>query len=137
MATFLAKTEPVEYSITDLKEDDVTTWDGVRNPTAVQTIRSMQPGDRVLIYHSGAERAIVGEGQVISEPRPAPDDARSWQCDVRFLTAYETPVTLREIKESGLFDEWALVRQGRLSTMPVPDQFLVWLRHRLHILDEN
>lgn len=131
MATFLAKTEPSEYSIDDLLADDITTWSGVRNPTAVRAIRAMRPGDRLLIYHSGKAPGIVGEGQVVSEPRPDPEDSRSWVVDVRFLHRFERVVSLAEIKETGLFDDWALVRQGRLSTMPVPDHFLVWFWERM------
>ncbi len=128
MATFLAKTEPSAYSIDDLAREHETVWNGVRNPTAVRTIRSMQPGDRILIYHSGKIPAIVGEAQIISEPEPDPEDDRSWFIVVRYLKHFERNVTLEEIKETGLFDDWALVRQGRLSTMPVPDNFLTWFR---------
>ncbi|MBI4175412.1 EVE domain-containing protein [Candidatus Berkelbacteria bacterium] len=126
MAVFLLKTEPNEYSLDDLAQDGVTVWSGVRNPTAIRTIRTMCSGDRALIYHSGKNPAIVGCAQVISDPRPDPTDTRSWQMDVQFLERYETPVTLAAIKTCGLFDDWALVRQGRLSTMPVPDDFLRW-----------
>lgn len=136
MATFLAKTDPSEYSIDDLAADDITTWSGVRNPTAVRAIRSMQPGDRLLIYHSGKEPVsrgrgqggpgIVGEAQIVSEPQPDPNDPKSWLIQVRYGRHFERVVTLKEIKESGLFDDWALVRQGRLSTMSVPEAFLWW-----------
>lgn len=135
MATFLAKTEPNEYSIDNLQADDMTTWSGVRHPTAVRSIRSMLPGDRLLIYHSGKTPAIVGEGQIISEPRPDLDDQNSWVVDVRFLHKFDQIVTLAEIKSMGIFDDWALVRQGRLSTMPVPNNFLVWFWHRLREVD--
>ncbi|MEK7461279.1 MAG: EVE domain-containing protein [Patescibacteria group bacterium] len=131
MATFLAKTEPSEYSIDDLLADDITTWSGVRNPTAVQAIKSMQPGDRLLIYHSGNDPAIVGEGQIVTDPEPDQNDRLSWIVAVRFLHKFERTVSLKEIKESGYFDDWALVRQGRLSTMAVPEHFLVWFWERL------
>lgn len=132
MATFLAKTEPSEYSIDDLAHDRETVWSGVRHPVAVKAIRSMQPGDRLFIYHSGRAPAIVGEAQIITDPEPDLNDSRSWVMTIRYLRHFEYPVTLREIKESGLFDDWALVRQGRLSTMPVPDHFLTWFwQHQL------
>jgi predicted RNA-binding protein with PUA-like domain len=131
MALFLAKTEPSEYSIDDLAADEITHWTGVRNPTAVRTIRSMLPGDRVLIYHSGTYPAIVGAAQVVTDPQPDPNDEKSWFVDLKYLQAFEQPVTLREIKETGLFDDWALVRQGRLSTMSVPAQFETWFWHRV------
>lgn len=137
MATYLAKTEPAEYSIDDLANDEYTTWSGVRNPTAVRAIRSMQSGDRLLIYHSGKAPGIVGMGQITSEPRPDPEDAKSWVVDVRYLNHFSRPVTLQEIKASELFDDWALVRQGRLSTMPVPREFLIWMIQQLDLpIDE-
>ena len=128
MALFLAKTEPGTYSIDDLKRDQTTAWDGVRNPFAVQAIKSMRPGDRILIYHSGAQRSVVGLAEVVSDPRPAENDDRSWVMDLKYVQHAKKPVTLQEVKESHLFDDWALVRQGRLSTMSAPDSFWAWLQ---------
>jgi predicted RNA-binding protein with PUA-like domain len=130
MSFFLAKTEPGTYSIDDLKRDVETEWDGVRNPFAVQAIRAMKPGDRVIIYHSGKDRAVVGLAEVTSDPRPDENDARSWVMDVKYLQHAKTPVTLQQVKESHKFDDWALVRQGRLSTMPAPDAFWAWLQEQ-------
>ncbi len=130
MAYFLAKTDPATYSIDDLERDRTTTWDGVRNAAALQAIRAMRPGDEVLIYHSQGEAAIVGLARVISEPRPDPKDSKSWVVDLTFVRRLEQPVTLREIKESHLFDDWSLVRQGRLSTMGVPDNVISWLKEK-------
>jgi predicted RNA-binding protein with PUA-like domain len=130
MAYFLAKTDPATYSIDDLERDGTTTWDGVRNAAALQAIRAMRPGDEVLIYHSQGEAAIVGLARVISEPRPDPKDSKSWVVDVAFVRRLQQPVTLREIKESHLFDDWSLVRQGRLSTMGVPDNVIAWLKEK-------
>jgi predicted RNA-binding protein with PUA-like domain len=130
MAYFLAKTDPEHYSIDDLQRDGTTTWDGVRNAAALQAIRAMRPGDEVLIYHSQGEAAIVGLARVVSEPRPDPNEPKSWVVDVRFERRLEQPVTLREIKESHRFDDWALVRQGRLSTMAVPVNVVVWLQEK-------
>jgi len=132
MAYFLAKTDPGTYSIDDLERDGTTTWDGVRNAAALQAIRAMRPGDEVLIYHSQGEAAIVGLARVISEPRPDPKDSKSWVVDVAFVRRLQQqqPVTLREIKESHLFDDWSLVRQGRLSTMGVPDNVIEWLKEK-------
>jgi predicted RNA-binding protein with PUA-like domain len=128
MAYFLAKADPEDYSIDDLKRDGTAEWDGVRNPAAVKAIKMMRPGDTVLIYHSGRDASVVGLAQVASEPRPARNDPRSWVVDFAYLRHAKRPVTLREIKASHLFDEWALVRQGRLSTMAVPPEFWKWLR---------
>jgi predicted RNA-binding protein with PUA-like domain len=130
MTYFLAKTDPDSYSITNLEEDKVTVWDGVRSPQAIRVIKDMRPGDEVLIYHSQGETAIVGLARVVSDPRPDPRDDKSWVVDVEFVRRFTEPVTLKEIKESHKFDDWSLVRQGRLSTMGVPDSFVAWLKDR-------
>jgi predicted RNA-binding protein with PUA-like domain len=88
----------------------------------------MQPGDIVLIYHSGGESAIVGTAEVISEPRPDTNEPKSWVVDIRYRGRVAPPVTLRQVKESGKFADFVLVRQGRLSTMAVPQAFIDWLR---------
>jgi len=128
MAYFLAKTDPGTYSIDDLRRDVQTEWDGVRNPSAVGAIKTMKPGDRVIIYHSQAQAAVVGLAEVVSAPRPDAKDDRSWVADFKYLKHAKKPITLREIKESHKFDDWALVRQGRLSTMSAPDAFWKWLQ---------
>lgn len=128
MAYFLAKTDPTTYSIDDLERDKTTVWDGVRSAAALLAIRAMHPGDEVLIYHSQGETAIVGLARVVSEPRIDPNDPKSWVVDITFVRRLSQPVTLREIKESHLFDDWALVRQGRLSTMSVPEKVASWLK---------
>src|SRR5207245_331624 len=115
MAYFLAKTDPKTYSIDDLERDKTTVWDGVRNAAALLAIRAMHNRDEVLIYHSQGEAAIVGLARVVSEPRPDPNDPKSWVVDMTFVRRLSQPITLHEIKESHLFDDWALVRQGRLS----------------------
>jgi predicted RNA-binding protein with PUA-like domain len=130
VAHFLAKTDPETYSVEMLAKERKTFWDGVTNPQAVKNIRSMHSGDRVFIYHSGGESAVVGLAKVISKPRPDPKNAKSAGADFEFLTHLEPPTTLSEIKQSGLFNDWALVRQGRLSTMPAPDSFVEWMRKR-------
>jgi predicted RNA-binding protein with PUA-like domain len=130
MRYFLAKTEPGTYSISDLERDGTTVWDGVTNPQAVRAIRDMRKGDRVFIYHSGGESAIVGVASVASDSRDDPKNPKSAVVDLKFLKHLDTPTSLREIKESGEFDDWALVRQGRLSTMAVPESFLEWMRAR-------
>jgi predicted RNA-binding protein with PUA-like domain len=130
MAYFLAKTEPNECSIDDLKEAGTDEWDGVTNPTAVNHLKAMSDGDYVFIYHSG-ERAIAGLAQVVGEGRPDPTSPKSWLRDFKFIEKYPKPVgSLAEIKASGEFNDWALVRMGRLSVMPVPDAFLKWLSQR-------
>lgn len=130
MTYFLAKTDPQTYALEDLERDKTTTWDGVRNAQAVRFIQSMKPGDDLLIYHSMGDAAIVGCARVTSEPRPDPNVEKSWVVDVAFVSRLARPVTLREIKESHLFDDWLLVRQSRLSTMSVPDTFIDWLKEK-------
>ena len=124
MAYFLAKTDPETYSIDDLKRDGKTAWDGVRNPAAVNAIKTMKPGDTVIIYHSQKEAAVVGLAKVVSEPRPDPKDDRSWVADFEYVKHAKRPVSLRGVKESHKFDDWSLVRMGRLSTMAAPDGVL-------------
>ena len=128
MNYFLAKSEPGTYSIDDLERDRKTVWDGVTNPQAVRAIRSMKPGDKVFIYHSGGVSAVVGIATVRSEPREDPKNPKSAIVDLEFAARFEKPVSLAEIKQSKQFDDWALVRQGRLSTMAVPAEFVAWLR---------
>ena len=128
MSYFLAKTDPDTYSIDDLKRDGTTEWDGVRNPAAVNAIKSMKPGDQVIIYHSQGQSSVVGLAQVVSEPRPDKNDAKSWVADFKYLKHAKKPVSLKDIKESHKFDDWALVRMGRLSTMAAPAEFWKWLQ---------
>ena len=130
MTYFLAKTEPSSYSIDRLREDSRTTWDGVKNPQAAKAIASMSPGDRVFIYHSGGESAIVGLAQIVSDPRPDPNEPKSFVIDLEYRSHLSPPTTLADVKRSNLFDDWALVRQGRLSTMAAPDAFVDWMRQR-------
>jgi len=128
MNYFLAKSEPGTYSIGDLERDRKTVWDGVTNPQAVRAIRSMKPGDKVFIYHSGGVSAVVGIATVRSEPRADPKNPKSAIVDLEFAARLGKPVSLAEIKQSKQFDDWALVRQGRLSTMAVPAKFVAWVR---------
>ncbi len=125
---FLAKTEPEVYSIEDLARDVRTTWDGVRNAQARQAMQAMQPGDPVLIYHSGGVSAVVGVGRVASTPVDDPGGAKMTLVDLEFVHQLSEPVSLKQVKESGLFTEFALVRQSRLSTMAAPPAFVSWLK---------
>ncbi|HEY2663579.1 MAG TPA: EVE domain-containing protein [Candidatus Binataceae bacterium] len=130
MNYFLAKTDPETYSIDDFEREGRTAWDGVTNPQAVGNIRAMRPGDRVFIYHSGGISSVVGISVVRSQPRDDPKNPRSAVVDLEFAGRLEPPVTLAEIKLSKEFDDWALVRQGRLSTMLAPAKFAAWMRKR-------
>lgn len=130
MKYFLAKTDPETYSIDDLEQEKRTVWDGVINPQAVRAIRDMRPGDRVFIYHSGGVSSVVGMALVRSEPHDDPKNPKSAVVDLEFAGRLNPPVTLAEIKQSKQFDNWALVRQGRLSTMAAPEEFVAWMRKR-------
>jgi len=128
MAYFLAKTDPENYSIDQLERDKSTAWDGVTNPQAVRAIREMCPGDRIFVYHSGGISGVVGMARVKSAPRDDPRNPKSAVVDIEFIGRLEPSATLAEIKQSKMFDDWALVRQGRLSTMAVPASFVEWMR---------
>ncbi len=130
MSYFLAKTDPETYSLEDLEREKVTLWDGVTNPQAVKAIREMRPGDRVFIYASGGGSAVVGLANVLTAGRPDPKNPKSAVVDLEFAARLEPPTTLAEIKQSQKFSDWALVRQGRLSTMSAPDTFVAWMRSR-------
>jgi predicted RNA-binding protein with PUA-like domain len=130
LSYFLAKTDPDTYSIGDFERDKRTTWDGVTNAQAVRAIREMKQGDRVFLYHSGGEPAIVGLANVVSESRTDPKNPKSAVVDLEFAGRLDPPTALGEIKQSGKFNDWALVRQGRLSTMAAPEKFVEWMRKK-------
>jgi predicted RNA-binding protein with PUA-like domain len=130
MTYYLAKTDPDTYSVEDLEREGRTVWDGVKNPQALKAIAAMRPGDAVFIYHSGGEAAIVGLAKVVSAPQPDPKNPKLTVAELEFVKRLDPPTTLQEIKGSRRFDDWALVRQGRLSTMPAPEKFVAWLRKK-------
>lgn len=113
-----------------MEREHKTLWDGVTNPQAVRAIREMRPGDRVFVYHSGGVSGVVGLATVHSEGRADPKNAKSAVADFEFASRLDPPTRLAEIKASKLFDDWALVRQGRLSTMLAPEKFVEWMQKR-------
>jgi len=121
MNYWLLKTEPGEYSWQDLKNEGTDCWDGVKGSGALKHMRSMNPGDKAFIYHTGKERAIVGTATITREAYPDPNnnDEHLLVVDLEAGPALPKPVNLAEIKQSGDFTDWALVRQPRLSVMPV------------------
>ena len=118
---WLLKTEPGEYSYGELERAGRACWDGVRNPVALRNLRAMEPGDRVLVYHTGSEKAVVGTAEVVREayPDPKTKDARRVVVDIELRGRLARPVTLAEIKAMAEFAESPLVRQGRLSVVPL------------------
>jgi predicted RNA-binding protein with PUA-like domain len=118
---WLLKTEPTEYSYDDLEREKRGTWDGVRNPAAQRNLRAMKAGDRVLVYHTGDEKAAVGTAEVVAEAYPDPKlrGGTLVVVDVEARGRLGRKVTLAEIKAMPEFTESPLVRQGRLSVVPI------------------
>ena len=118
MALWLFKEEPDHYSFDDLRHDGTTLWDGVANALARQHLRQVRRGDRVLYYHTGKEKAVVGEMVVVAGPRPAAEGAKEVVVEVAPVRRL-TPVPLGRIKEDALLRAWELVRLPRLSVVPM------------------
>jgi predicted RNA-binding protein with PUA-like domain len=115
---YLLKTEPTVYSFTDLQRENTTIWDGVTNPVALKNLRAMKPGDQLIIYHTGDEKSAVGTATVVSVDA---SDPRNPQVKIKAGKALAKPVTLAEVKANKLFADSPLVRQGRLSVVPLTD----------------
>lgn len=122
-ATWLVKQEPGSYAFSRLVKDGRTSWDGVRNAQARIHLRSMKRGDRVLYYHSGDEKAVVGIAQVTKTAYPDPtDEAGGWvSVELKAVRALPRPVTLAEIRADTSLASMTLLKQSRLSVMPVED----------------
>ncbi|HYG03149.1 MAG TPA: EVE domain-containing protein [Chryseosolibacter sp.] len=119
MNYWLVKTEPETYSWKNLVSDKKTTWDGVRNFQAKNHLKAMKPGDKVFVYHTGDEKAIVGIGTVSKEPFPEPNDTAWTAVELKPEKALKSPVTLSEVKADKRLSEMKLVRVARLSVQPV------------------
>jgi predicted RNA-binding protein with PUA-like domain len=113
---YLLKTEPSVYSFADLQRDKVTVWDGVTNPVAVKHLREMTPGVRLVIYETGDHKSAVGTASVVSVD---PSDPRNPVVKIKAGKALPQPVSLQQIKANRLFADSPLVRQGRLSVVPL------------------
>jgi predicted RNA-binding protein with PUA-like domain len=115
---YLLKTEPTVYSFADLQREGTTVWDGVTNPVALKHLRGMKPGDRLVIYHTGDQKSAAGAAAVVSvEAR----DPKNPQVKIKAEKPLLRPVTLAEIKANKLFADSPLVRQGRLSVVPLSE----------------
>jgi predicted RNA-binding protein with PUA-like domain len=118
---YLLKTEPSVYSFPDLQREGTTIWDGVTNPVAVKNLGGMKAGDRLIIYHTGDEKTAVGTATVVSVDT---SDAKNPLVKIKAGKPLAKPVMLAEIKARKLFAESPLVRQGRLSVVPLTaDQY--------------
>ena len=121
------KEEPDTYSFADLVRDGATTWSGVANPQAQKHLRSVKKGDRVFFYATGKVKAVVGVMLVTADPTPDPadDSGKRVVVSVKPIRALKAPVALGAIKADKAFARWELVKQARLSVMPVPDELWV------------
>ena len=115
---YLLKTEPTVYSFADLQKEGTTIWDGVTNPVAVRNLREMQKGAQLVIYHTGDERQAVGLATVVSVDAA---DPRNPRVEIKAGQALAKPITLAEVKANKLFQDSPLVRQGRLSVVPLTE----------------
>ena len=113
---YLLKTEPSEYSFAELRKDKTTLWDGVSNPVALRNLGQMKPGDRLVIYETGDRKSAVGTATVVSVDTSNPKNP---QVKIKAEEELPKPVTLAEVKANKLFADSPLVRQGRLSVVPL------------------
>jgi predicted RNA-binding protein with PUA-like domain len=116
---YLLKTEPSEYSFADLQREGMTTWDGVSNPVALKHLREMKPGEHLVIYETGDHKCAVGTATVVSVDASDPKNPR---VEIKSGKPLATPVSLAEVKANRLFADSPLVRQGRLSVVPLTAQ---------------
>lgn len=132
MALWLLKTEPSEYSWDDLVREKSAVWSGVTNNAALLHLRAMQKGDEALIYHTGEEKRIVGLAAITRgaypDPQLDPPDPKRVVVDLKPKKKANTPASLASIKSDKRFASFDLVRNSRLSVMPVPDDLGVLLR---------
>ena len=122
MAYWLLKTEPSTYSFADLVEAKETRWDGISNPVALRHLRAAAVGDRAFVYHTGDEKAVVGECAIVKAAYPDPKDEKLQVVDIKAGAPLGKPVTLATIKKDALFADSPLVKQGRLSFVPLSEE---------------
>jgi predicted RNA-binding protein with PUA-like domain len=128
MPRWLLKTEPSDYSFADLERAGRARWDGVQNPLAQKHLHAIRADDEVLVYHTGAEKAVIGLARAASDayPDPASKNSKLAVVDLTPVRRLARPVTLAAIKAEHAFAGWELVKMSRLSVMPVPDE--LWRR---------
>ena len=130
MNYFLVKTDPDTYSVDDFEREGVTVWDGVHNNAALLFMQQMKPGDRVYVYESMTTKSIMALAEVLDEPRKNQDDPRrSIIVSLKFIKRLP-PVTLAEMKTDPKLADFALIKQSRLSVMPVPPFAQAWIANK-------
>jgi predicted RNA-binding protein with PUA-like domain len=124
MAHWLIKSEPSAYSWSQFVKDKKTSWTGVRNAQAAINLKAMKPGDRVFFYHSNEGKEIVGIAEVVKAayPDPTDKDGKAVTVDVKAVEPVKKAVTLAAIKADPRLKDFGLVRQSRLSVVPVSDE---------------
>jgi predicted RNA-binding protein with PUA-like domain len=125
MAYWLLKSEPQDYSYSDLEQEGRAVWNGVKNSLALKHLRAMQPGDNALIYHTGKERQVVGIAEILTLPYPDPalNNPKLVVVDIRAVRSLPQPVTLAQIKQNSNLTDFDLIRLPRLSVVPVPIEY--------------
>jgi predicted RNA-binding protein with PUA-like domain len=121
MAYWLLKTEPSTYSFADLQRDKQTRWDGITNPAALKFLRSASAGDRAVVYHTGDEKSAVGVAEIVKPAYADPKNEKLSVVDIKARDPLKKPVSLATIKSERVFADSPLVRQGRLSFVPLTD----------------
>ncbi len=121
---YLLKTEPTTYSFEDLERDGKTVWDGISNPQALLNLRSMKPGEKLVIYHSNVGKAAVGTAKVLSVD---PTDPKNPKIIIQPVKRLKTEKTLSEMREASVFKDSILFRQFRLSVVPLTEAQYDWL----------
>ena len=125
---FLLKSEPEKYSFDDLLRDGETTWDGIRNPQALASLRSMKKGEKLVLYHSNTGKAVIGTATVVSNS-PSPDDPKIPLVRIKAGKRLGREKTLAEMRESPIFHDSLLFRQFRISVVPLTDEQYDWILH--------
>jgi Uncharacterized conserved protein len=120
---YLLKTEPSTYSFADLQREGTTMWDGVNNPVARKNLAGMKKGDKLVIYHTGDEKSVVGTATVVSVDA---SDAKNPRVEIKAGKVVD-PVTLATIKANKFFSDSPIVRQGRLSVVPLSEEQFAFL----------
>jgi predicted RNA-binding protein with PUA-like domain len=121
---YLLKSEPTTYSFDDLERDGKTTWDGISNPQALLNLRSMKPGEKLVIYHSGTGKAAIGTAKVLSVD---PTDPKNPKVVIQAVKRLKTEKTLAQMRDASVFKDSILFRQFRLSVVPLSEAQYDWL----------